>query len=57
MEPTQERDLIRQKVQVDIKGDDEAVLSMFHTINFEQVRQLVHDLQDALFQMGTRRGK
>ncbi len=65
MEPTQERDLIRRRIGVTVRGPDDVLISILRggepsdsqSLTFEQVRQLMFQLQDALFQMGTRRGE
>lgn len=65
MDPQEERDLMRRRVRIQVNGPEEAVISIMRgpdpsdsqSLTFEQVRQLMMDLQDALFKMGTRRGK
>ena len=62
MEPTEERDMMRRRVGVTVRGPDDAVVSILRggepsdsqSLTFEQVRQLMFSLQDALFEMGPR---
>ncbi len=57
MEPKEERETMRRRVGVKVRGPNDAVISIlrggeasdFQSLTFEQVRQFMFDLQEALF--------
>ncbi len=65
MEPKEERETMQRKVDITVRGPDDAVISILRggessdpqSLTFEQTRQLMFQLQDALFQMEIRREK
>ena len=63
MEPKEEKEVMRRRIGIKVRGPDDAVVSIFRggepsdsqSLTFEQVKQFMMDLQNALFEMGTRR--